>query len=210
MLRNPQPPGSPRPRAEPWNPAGNTAAEGFVFRSKRSLERWLLIGKHEQVETHPDKGAIFEHAHIRKNQALARYDRHDSDVHRIADIPIKPSDHQVTCRENRRGCAQSFDRKPNKRIRQHQGSRRCQHASEDLERKPPNARRRETPPGNPPRHETGNHAWREHQKDGGSEDGERSPHYTDSMPGQGFYAGFEVPGSCKIRSRWRNRHASEE
>jgi hypothetical protein len=57
------------------------------------------------METQPDERAILKQAGIYKNQALAKNDCHDGQVHWISHIAIKPTDDEMPRWENRRGRA---------------------------------------------------------------------------------------------------------
>src|SRR5271156_1966707 len=104
------------PGGDPRNPARNVRAEGFVFRAESLSQRGFLVGEDKQVRDEPCAQRVLENPNVAEQRRLAQNHRDHRDIHRIANVTIKPIHHQMPRRKG--GCrrTQSLQRETRKGI----------------------------------------------------------------------------------------------
>ncbi len=71
------------------------------------------------MERQPHDGSVYENTHAAEQEALARDQRHHSQVHRVADVTIEPGDHEALGWQGRRRSAETLDGEPREGIEKH-------------------------------------------------------------------------------------------
>ena len=106
------------------------AQNSIYWPAKVLLERWLFVPLHEAIEQEPYCSSVAEHTQVCPDQPLAEDQRHDSDVHRIADVPVESGYHQSFGGSDWRGGTESFDGEATKGIEQNEDAGGNQHGAQ--------------------------------------------------------------------------------
>ena len=145
-----------------------TFAVALVLVAELLVQHGLFVDDDEQEESGPQDRAVLEHRDAPEQQALARDQRRDCDVHRIADVAIEPGDDEALGRHHGRRCAEALQREASERIEQdgqpgdNQGG--AEHARDREQRW------REVPGREVPRDEHGERPRSDDQEDRGTDD----------------------------------------
>jgi len=96
-------------------PAGHRATVVRVGIAEPALQMRLFVVHDEEVEGQEDQRGVAQHRGRGKDQRLANQHQHDSQVHGVAHVAVRPGDHERLRRVNRRRCAFADEGKTRRR-----------------------------------------------------------------------------------------------
>jgi hypothetical protein len=166
------------PRTQSRKPARNVSAKVFILCLKTPPQRRLFIKQDKQMKAHPNQKSVFQHLDIPKQKSLPKDHRFERQIHWIPHIPVKPADHQMPRRKNRRRRSQSLQRESSKRIQQDRKASQNQQNSEPSKKRKTKQRSLHPPARNPPGHKSSHGSGRKQQEEDRTQNRRHSPHRT--------------------------------